>query len=494
MTTYPGNSGSTYDIPGYPNHQDDFDRNDRGHQMAGQGDLMSGHEPQTFGHSDQTSGHLTGRPDAVTGHHDALTGQPNEAGRDGRSTSSEDRPPATDPGIAGPTSGPGSGPAGGVLASLAASPSLRQRRLQMLPLRGPGAVFTEPQGRTPGDATAPENLADLISSISVVGLVQPVLVEQLGPDDGHSGLRLVSGERRLRAMRWGATHDPQNPQFAAIPAVVCPGPLSDAERRCWQLVENIAREDLQPGELAAALLLERCAIVEQKLLAAGRTIPPEVTTAEDPMARWQGLEKLRGANTSLAAPWGEVLHRLGLQLSERRARQLVRAFAALPPEISADMDAAKVRLHTRITFTQLRAGREQAADEIWAALRTRQRPDLLTAATHASLEQPDLSTDEAIDLATQVHDQANTARAEKLTKPAVDTDADGTVREPRTETPKLFSTVLTGLRALTRALRSGYASPTTYDTGSLKLQLTELLSLLDQPESGRQQTDRVGEA
>ena len=48
------------------------------------------------------------------------------------------------------------------------SAKLRQRRFDMLPMRGPGSPFTEPQGRKPGDVTAPEELSDLISSMSVV--------------------------------------------------------------------------------------------------------------------------------------------------------------------------------------------------------------------------------------------------------------------------------------------------------------------------------------
>ena len=39
------------------------------------------------------------------------------------------------------------------------SAKLRQRRFEMLPLRGPGSAFTEPAGRKPGDATAPEELS-----------------------------------------------------------------------------------------------------------------------------------------------------------------------------------------------------------------------------------------------------------------------------------------------------------------------------------------------
>jgi hypothetical protein len=113
-------------------------------------------------------------------------------------------------------------------------------------------VFTEPQGRS-GDSFAPENLTDLISSIAAVGLLEPVLAEEITRPGGVS-YRLVAGERRLRAMLWGAAHMPENPHFAVLTALVCPGPLTESERRRWQTAENFAREPLRPGELGAALL------------------------------------------------------------------------------------------------------------------------------------------------------------------------------------------------------------------------------------------------
>lgn len=360
-----------------------------------------------------------------------------------------------------------------MFARLAASEHLRRRRLEMVPLRGPGAVFTEPQGRTPGQSSAPEDLADLISSIGTVGLLQPVLVEEFvdGGGDEQRRLRLVSGERRLRAMRWGAVHDADNPQFAALPAVVCPGPLTDADRRCWQLVENVAREDLRPGELAAALLLERSAIATARLLAAGKTPPDEVTTLEDPVEQWRALERFRGNDTECAAPWSEVLRRLGLQLSPRKARQLAQAFAALPREISEEMDGAKVSLHTRITFAALLQGRRAATEEIWAAVKQRQRIDLLPAAVKACAENPSLEAEQAVQVAEKIHAEANEARAEKLRRSdQVDTDS-------RAVSADVVTAVLDSCRRLAVSLRDGGTMPR-YAAGSLRLLIDEISEFL----------------
>lgn len=373
-----------------------------------------------------------------------------------------------------------------VFAQLAASDKLQQRRLEMLPLRGPGAVFTEPQGRAPGPMSAPEDLVDLISSIAAVGLLQPVLVEESAAmTGGRPTLRLVSGERRLRAMRWGATHLAEAPQFAAIPAVVCPGPLEETERRCWQLVENVAREDLQPGELAAALLLERCAIATAKLLAAGRQASDLATHPDDPVARWHRLERLRGGDSSCAAPWAEVLQRLGLQLSPRKARQLVRAFAALPREISEEMDEAKVALHTRITFVALRQGRQAAADEIWAAVKQHGRQRLLPAAVRAMTEKPGVNADQALDTAQREADDANLARAQKLLKDGESISPDTAGDPTSTVQSATVADAVTACRALLSELRAGRQLHR-YDAGSLRLLLAELMDLVsaDDPGSG----------
>ncbi|MFD8493310.1 ParB/RepB/Spo0J family partition protein [Amycolatopsis sp. NPDC059657] len=301
------------------------------------------------------------------------------------------------------------------LHDLGLSPRLRQRRFALLPLRGEGSPFTEAQGRQPGDSTTPIELVDLISSISTVGVLQPVLVEEIRADEHQPpALRLAAGERRLRACRWGAVHRPDNPHFAELPAIVCPGPLSDEERRIWQLVENLAREDLRPGELAAALMLDRCAVLLGKLIAAGRAVPSEVYEIDDPTDRFQAMERIRGTDTTCAAPWAEVLSRLGLQLSPRKARELVRAFAELPRELSEDMDEAKVSLHTRIRFIELRRGREEAANDIWAAVKNTSRMNLLPTALAIATDHDGLSPDEALTAAERVHANANNARAAKL--------------------------------------------------------------------------------
>jgi ParB-like nuclease domain len=76
----------------------------------------------------------------------------------------------------------------------------------------------------------PEEMAELIASISRHGVLQPILVEALG-----KRFRLIAGERRLKASR--------ELGLSTIPAVVRSG-LNEVDRLDIQLVENLSRDDL----------------------------------------------------------------------------------------------------------------------------------------------------------------------------------------------------------------------------------------------------------
>jgi ParB family transcriptional regulator, chromosome partitioning protein len=265
-----------------------------------------------------------------------------------------------------------------VTSRLAASDRLRQRRFETLPPDGPGAPWCEAQGRGPGESTSAAGLVELMSSIGTVGVLQPILVEELA--DGFR--RVVAGSRRLMAVRAGRLEDATNPHFLVIPALICPGPLSAAEIRCWQLIENLARTDLADGELGAALMWERCELLTMRLAQAGHPVDVSVLS-EDPRERWPGLERSRLAAGlhGIGAPWGDVLGRLGLQLTTSKAEKVVRAFASLPPDMSTDMDAHQVAVSTRLEWIRFAAnGRTEAAAAIWAALKERGRPGLLRGA------------------------------------------------------------------------------------------------------------------
>jgi len=343
---------------------------------------------------------------------------------------------------------------------------LKHRQLVMLPIDGDTAApTTGVQGRQPGTSTAPAELAELISSIASVGLLQPILVEDLG---GRH--RVVAGERRLRAMRWGRAHLADNPHFREAPALVVPGPLSEEECRAWQLVENLARDDLQPAELGHALMLERSAVLAERLTEAGVTVPAEVWAVEDPVRRWSVLDRVRrdaGAH-GLGAPWDVVLSRVGIQLGTDKARQIVRAFATLPREVSTEMDAAGVALATRLEYLRLDRGRRDAAEAIWAAVRARGAPRLLRGAVQAALDDPRLDAEEAVQAAGELQQAADEAR--RRANSAADDDA-----------PTVEESVVAGcVEAMDRLLEQlrGGAVVAGYTGGTIVLHARELVRRL----------------
>ena len=108
-----------------------------------------------------------------------------------------------------------------------------------------GAQFRElpldaisPNPRQPREHFDEEALAELVTSIKEVGLLQPVVVREVA--DGR--YELIMGERRFRASREAG--------LAAIPAIIRQTPDDELLRDA--LLENLHRQQLNPLEEAAA--------------------------------------------------------------------------------------------------------------------------------------------------------------------------------------------------------------------------------------------------
>ncbi len=361
------------------------------------------------------------------------------------------------------------------LQLLTRSDRLRQRRLENLPVKE--GVFTDEQGRGWGtqSTSAPSELRDLITSIATSGVLQPVLCEEVG-----ERYRVVSGGRRLAACRWGAVNLADNHNFTEIPAVVVPGPLTEEERRAFQLIENLSRVDLQPGELAAALLYERAAVLAEALEEAGARPPADTLTLEDPVARWDQLESFRvsAGHHSIGAPWNMILHRLGMEMSPERAKQLYRAFRSMPAEVSAEMDAAEIALTTRQDWLRLHKGRAEAAEEIWDAVRERD-PGLLRRAVKEAQEHPSASAVEVVETADAYRTAANEARSRSQRTPDLLDIVAAT--DEVVITDELLDELTNHLRNLLELLRAG-STLNGYAGGSLRLHLDELRTYLGEPE------------
>lgn len=113
-----------------------------------------------------------------------------------------------------------------------------------------GKIKTNPyQPRTNFDKSA---LEDLVKSISVLGVIQPITVRKV-----DSGYELISGERRLRAS--------QIVGLDTIPAYV--RLANDQEMLEMALVENIQRQDLDAIEIALSYqrLLDEINLTQEQL-------------------------------------------------------------------------------------------------------------------------------------------------------------------------------------------------------------------------------------
>jgi ParB family chromosome partitioning protein len=110
----------------------------------------------------------------------------------------------------------------------AAGPELRQLPVDMI----------RPNPKQPRTQIADESIDALADSVRAAGVVQPVIVR---PVAGGT-YELIAGERRWRAARAAS--------LETLPAVV--REAADADRLELALIENMAREDLNPVDAAHA--------------------------------------------------------------------------------------------------------------------------------------------------------------------------------------------------------------------------------------------------
>lgn len=110
-----------------------------------------------------------------------------------------------------------------------------------------------PNPRQPRGTVREDSLAELAESVKVHGLLQPVLVRPLS----GSGYELIAGERRWRAARLAG--------FERVPALVRSSQESD--RLELALIENMAREDLNPIDAAqaCAALVEELGLTKEEV-------------------------------------------------------------------------------------------------------------------------------------------------------------------------------------------------------------------------------------
>jgi ParB family chromosome partitioning protein len=129
--------------------------------------------------------------------------------------------------------------------------------------------------------SSPELLEELVASIKVTGVIQPLIVRPV-PGLPHQ-FEVVAGERRFRAAQLAGLTD--------IPVII--REFDDQEALAISLIENIQREELSPADEARTLrrLIEEFALTHEQIAhAIGRSraavsnllrlldLPAEVTT------------------------------------------------------------------------------------------------------------------------------------------------------------------------------------------------------------------------
>ena len=97
-----------------------------------------------------------------------------------------------------------------------------------------------------------EALEELVESVRVHGVLQPIVVRRVG-----RGYELIMGARRLRAAAAA--------KLNMVPAII--RDVTDEEMLCLALVENVQREDLNPIDKAKAYkrLMDEFELTQEKL-------------------------------------------------------------------------------------------------------------------------------------------------------------------------------------------------------------------------------------
>ncbi len=246
-----------------------------------------------------------------------------------------------------------------------AAPSVltQEGELRMLPIQQIQAGKYQPRRHWNDEA-----LDELAASIKAQGLIQPVVVREIGK---HS-YELIAGERRWRAA--------QRAQLGEIPALI--KKVSEEAVPAMALIENIQRQDLTPLEEADALkrLIDDFELTHQQAAdAVGRSrasvsnmlrlteMPESIKRLLDDGKLEMGHARcLLTLEESIAVPLARQAATLGWSVREleeaaRRAQTAPKgkAKSAAPhdPNIAALERELAERFATRVELAQSRGGR-----------------------------------------------------------------------------------------------------------------------------------------
>lgn len=229
----------------------------------------------------------------------------------------------------------------------------------------PGARFAElpvgeirPNPRQPRTVFDEDALAELVGSIQEIGVLQPVVVRQVG-----DGYELIMGERRWRAS--------QAAGLETVPAII--RDTDDADLLRDALLENLHRSELNPLEEAAAYqqLLEDFGCTHDELAARIHRSRPQISNTIR-LLRLPPLVQRRVAAGVLSAGHARAL--LGLPdgaAIERLAQRIVAeglSVRAVEEIVSLGGDGSVER---KTRHAAQAGGRVEALDELASRLSDR---------------------------------------------------------------------------------------------------------------------------
>jgi ParB family chromosome partitioning protein len=246
------------------------------------------------------------------------------------------------------------------LAAILPSTKAEEENLERIPID-----LIQPNPRQPRTAFQEQGLTELAESLKANGFLQPLLVRPLA----GSGYELIAGERRWRAARLAG--------LDRVPAIV--RSAQESQRLELALIENMAREDLNPVEAAracAALVDELELTKEEVGRRIGRSrvaisnwirlleLPDEVLAMLESGELTEGhgralLQAPRQAQRGIARDARD--RRLSVRETEERARTALAGSAGLAP-------AKPARTEARAERADAERARVDAEDALASAL------------------------------------------------------------------------------------------------------------------------------
>jgi ParB family transcriptional regulator, chromosome partitioning protein len=263
----------------------------------------------------------------------------------------------------------------GLKALIPDAPSSQDPYLSGNPIEYAEVDKITPNPFQPRETFDPEKLEELKNSIAEKGLVQPITIRRHG-----YGYQLISGERRLRAVR--------DLGIERIPAYVL-DVQTDEEMLELSIIENIHREDLNPIEVANGYhrLIEECQLTQEevakklgkdrttvtnflRLLKLPKQIQDSVQHGEVSMGHARALLSIPGREEQINL-WKKIIRN---GLSVRSIEKLVREQLQTPAQIKSvpSLDKRSIyhedienRLRKKLTTkVQIKAKQKGGAIEI----------------------------------------------------------------------------------------------------------------------------------